>query len=444
MSMIQEGEARFAAGDLSGARAAFEAHLRDHPGDPDAESNLAVVDHVEGRVIEAERRLWGILEAHPTHAATLQNLGLALGPGQAARLLPHLARGLAAPGAEEALGPQILALASGGARRKRVAFFCIPNGETFIKGIAEDLKAVYDTRLIVTRDLADLEEPTAWADVIWLEWGDHLAVEFTKRPRPPGKRVICRVHSWEAVDGVVRGVTWSRVDQVIFVAPHIQAITEDLVPDLKRQLKGRYLVPNGVDLDRFAFIDRPRGKRLAYLGYINHKKGPMLLLHAFSALVAEDPEYELHIGGRFQDARYHLYLQQMLGPLGLEGRVTFHGWIDDPARWLADKHYIVCSSVLEGHPVGLTEGMARGLKPLIHEFVGAGGVFPRALRWRTIPEFVRLVREGDYAPSAYRGFVASHYGLAKQLLALMAIIEVEPAALPTLNLMPPPEALEPR
>ncbi len=107
----------------------------------------------------------------------------------------------------------------------------------------------------------------------------------------------------------------------------------------------------------------------------------------------------------------------------LESNIEFDGWIKDINSWLEDKHYIVCASVLEGHPVGLMEAMARGLKPLIHNFVGARGIYPDKYVWNTIPEFVRMAMEDNYDPAEYRKFIEINYNLEKQLDCIDKIIQ---------------------
>ena len=130
----------------------------------------------------------------------------------------------------------------------------------------------------------------------------------------------------------------------------------------------------------------------------------MLLLHSFRELVQVDKKYKLFIAGDL-NARYSLYFNQMIQEMSLGENIQMTGWIKDVSGWLEDKHYIVCSSILEGHPVGIMEAMACGLKPLIHNFVGARGAYPDKYLWNTIPEFVSMVREDDYNSEDYRKFI---------------------------------------
>ncbi|MCS4525185.1 glycosyltransferase [Clostridium botulinum] len=68
---------------------------------------------------------------------------------------------------------------------------------------------------------------------------------------------------------------------------------------------------------------KKKGFNIAYVGYINFKKGPMLLLHAFKKIFDTDNRYKLHIAGTFDEDRYRLYFNQMIKELGLEKILYF-------------------------------------------------------------------------------------------------------------------------
>ena len=140
----------------------------------------------------------------------------------------------------------------------------------------------------------------------------------------------------------------------------------------------------------------------------------MLLVHAFAELIRCDPGYRLFVGGKFQDDRYSLYFSQMAREMGLGEHLRLDGWIEDVSGWLEDKHYLVSTSVLEGHPVGIMEAMACGIKPVIHNFVGARGIFEGRFLWNTIPEFVEMVRRDEYNSHDYRAYIENRYSLNRQ------------------------------
>lgn len=305
----------------------------------------------------------------------------------------------------------------------KIAILCLPGLESFLKDIVTFLGERHEIKTVYSSDGKQLLEAIKWSEIVWLEWANDLAVTLTSDPRAlKGKRVICRLHSYEAFSGFASTIKWEQVDDLIFVGEHIREHVLRQVPDLGERVSRIHVVPTGVDLDLFPLTVRQPGKKLAYLGYINYKKGPMLLLHAFSQLVKHDSQYQLSIAGRFQDDRYSLYFNQMARELGLERNLHFDGWVDDVSSWLEDKQYIVSSSVLESQGMGILEGMARGLKPIVHNFVGAQTVYPRPYLWSSIDDFVERVTELDYDSVSYREFVTVNYPLARQMTALDCII----------------------
>jgi 2-polyprenyl-3-methyl-5-hydroxy-6-metoxy-1,4-benzoquinol methylase len=245
---------------------------------------------------------------------------------------------------------------------------------------------------------------------------------------------VCRLHHYEAFSGLARQVNWKAVSDLIFVSAHIRDLTAEQVPGLS-DLCRLHVVPNGVDTERLGFRERERGFEVAYLGYVNFKKGPMLLVQAARAICRLDPRYRLHIGGSFQDAFHALYFKQMMEEFGLTKRVVLHGWIEDVDAWLGDKHYVLCTSLSEGHPVGILEAMAKGLKPLIHNFYGASRVFPRELLWSDLEELAERLA-GPYEPERYRDYIAQNFDTRRQMARFEAIArgQAEADALGT----PPP------
>lgn len=308
--------------------------------------------------------------------------------------------------------------------RSKVAVLCLPGLQSFLGDIVDFLKTRYEVRTCYSNNNQEIESAVRWADTVWLEWANELTSTLTNHSTIlDGKHVICRLHSYEAFAGYVRKIRWERIDDLIFVAGHIKDIVVSQVPRLLQQVGYIHIVPNGINMNKFIFKERKKGNNIAYLGYINYKKGPMLLLHAFRELVQTDNRYRLFIAGDFQDARYKLYFDQMIREMGLEGNIQMDGWINDVGAWLADKQYIVCSSVLEGHPVSLMEAMACGLKPVIHNYVGARGSYPAKYLWNTIPEFVQKVTEDDYNSTEYREFIEQNYSLDSQLKKIEDILQ---------------------
>ncbi|RJO63268.1 MAG: glycosyltransferase [Myxococcales bacterium] len=424
-SRLKQAEDLFAAGQIDEAKTRLVELLSERPDDAEVLNDLGVVAWRQGNANEAWEFLSKALARDPAHRDAVLNL---VDVAKAQRRMPEALSAVEAylercPEDAE-IAETVEALRREAVPKAKLAFVAAPGYESFLPAIVAHLAKRYEVRTCYTMQKLEIAEAAKWADLVWLEWANELAVGVTNEPglldRP---HVVCRLHSYEAFAPFVGQIAWRRIDDLIFVAPHIRDIALAAHPAIGSAGTAIHVIPNGVDLEKFPFVERPRGKRLAFLGSINYKKGPMLLLHAFKALADADGDYTLHVAGSFQDGRYSLYFEQMIAALGLKGRVYFDGQIGDVPAWLADKHAIVCTSVLEGHPVGLLEAMACGLKPLIHNFVGARGLYPAEFVWNSIPEFVRMATRGDYAPKRYREYVERYGSLDRQLVRIEQVIE---------------------
>jgi glycosyltransferase involved in cell wall biosynthesis len=213
-------------------------------------------------------------------------------------------------------------------------------------------------------------------------------------------------------------VSWDFVDRLIFVSPHIQHIFNDIHKDPVLTS----VIPNALDSGKFRFENRRKNKNIAYLGYINFKKNPELLLQCMADLVSRDPGYVLHIAGSYQDLRYKYYFDKMIPCMNLENNVKFHGWVDDVDRWLEDKSIIVSTSVLESFGMGLVEAMAKGIKPVIHNWVGAENIFPQKYLFNTVKDFSDLVLSNDYDSKEYRSYVVGRFDIDIQIRAIENLV----------------------
>ncbi|MCK4913893.1 MAG: glycosyltransferase family 4 protein, partial [Planctomycetes bacterium] len=120
-------------------------------------------------------------------------------------------------------------------------------------------------------------------------------------------------------------------------------------------------------------------------------------------------------GGISQDITLEQYLRHMINVLGLNDVVFFDGWQGDVNSWLADKHYIVSTSIMESQGMGLLEAMSCGLKPVIHNFPGASEIYPSEFLFNISEEFCEQILSETYDSQKYRQFVEKNYSLKNQL-----------------------------
>ena len=311
---------------------------------------------------------------------------------------------------QEIIKPMIEVIKS---KRPKIAFFCGGDGMTFLNDIVEFTKQRFEVRVFEGQTEDKLYELMQWSDISWFEWCTNLAAVGSKYQKVC--KNIIRLHRYEAYEDWPLQVDWSNVDVLITVGN--DSTKETLIrktPNLETQTS-MVTIGNGVDLEKFRFAGRDKGKNIAFLANLRMVKNPAFILQCMQKLHYMDPEYKLFFGGHFQDEVLERYLRHMIRVFGLEDAVFFDGWQVDVPGWLQDKHYIVSTSICEGHPVAILEGMACGLKPVIHNFLGAESVFPSTFLFNISEEFCEQILSGPYEPHKYRKFVEERYSLRDQL-----------------------------
>ncbi len=121
-------------------------------------------------------------------------------------------------------------------------------------------------------------------------------------------------------------------------------------------------------------------------------------------------DYELHLAGDVQCLDVIYYLQNLGKELGIE--VYFHGQVpaDKMDEWLDDKNYILSTSMREGCPNNILEAMAKGIKPIIHNWPGARKQFNNYV-FNTVNEGVERITEHAYYSLAYRNMIEQKFSM---------------------------------
>ncbi len=311
---------------------------------------------------------------------------------------------------QEILMPMLKVIKS---KRPKIAIFCGGDGMNFLNEICEFLKERFEVRVFEGNNEEQLYELMKWSDISWFEWCTNLAVIGSKKPKVCEN--IIRLHRYEAYEQWPLEVNWSNIDVLINVGnSYVKNAILQRIPDIEDKTCF-VTIPSGVNLDRFSFVDKPRGKNIAFLSNLRLVKNPAMILQCMQKLHYIDPEYKLFFAGQFQDRSLEQYLRYMVDALGLQDVVFFDNWQRDVHVWLKDKHYVACTSIIESQGMGLLEAMACGLKPVIHNFPGASEIFKQEYLFNISEEFCQHILSDSYEPVQYRRFVEEKYPLKKQL-----------------------------
>jgi glycosyltransferase involved in cell wall biosynthesis len=418
MSISNITDPRYAAarnhlhtGEYEAAAALFDALLEECPDDADLLNDTALAHVRNDNLAQAENLLRRALEGKPVHEAAFFNL---------IDVLRDAGRISDAQEVFEKYADHIPESNDKVRYRKRfgtplrVAFVCGPDRK-FVTDIEREMRKRHQVRTAYfeeTFDLREIQDVMDWADVTWFEWAYKILMRASNHLEKTC-RVVARMHRWEVFQDTLHTINWPFVDTLIPTTDHIARVVRDKCPAID-DLTEIKVISSTVDLSQFQFREREAGFNLAFVGYLNYRKNPSLLLQCLHALVQEDDRYHLHIAGTFQQPELRLYFENMLHVLNLCDHVTLHGWVDDVTHWLDDKDYLILPTIHEGNPYSVLEAAAKGIRPLIHSFPGSAELYPKNWIFATAQELVQRIISDPYEPKSYRDHVASRFGLKPQ------------------------------
>ena len=278
-------------------------------------------------------------------------------------------------------------------------------GNRWIPYIKKELSC-YDLTVTSTNDQKELFKLSKKADVLLSMWANELLHFWTTVF--PEKRIISYLRRYELFrPKVFDKINWDKVDDLIFVNTALKQLFEKKVPDTTTRT---HLIYNGIDLNEFKLSTFAKtGKKIAMICQIHTPKNINL---ACQILLELPKEYKIyHIGGVS-----HINLPEFefyLAGLGLKDRFIMDG-IKKPSQansWLVNKDFILSTSVSEGNPVNVIEGMAMGLKPVIHRWPGAEDQFEDDYLFYTAKEAVDIIipDKPDMGAEYYRSLMEEKF-----------------------------------
>ena len=397
-NLIEEGEVLFAAGEIDKAQNRFEEIIKNNPGSKEALNNLGVIALGRNEITNARSYFQRALKSDPTYRDAIDNLAelgrIKIDSSEITGIDSVKSAGIA--------GYNIAIVNSFNNKFNQLysSYFGKNNNIRVVKAGSQ-------------KEILDLDPVIEWANIIYTPWANEAL--FYLSNKKTNNLLITNIRSYEIFfKESIESINWGNVDGIIFVADHVREIANEKWPDLLSSMP-QTTIWNCVEIDKYLFYDKMAGKNIAYIGYLNTKKGLELLLQCIKAAVNIDDKYRLHIAGEFQGERFDYYTRHLLHEMGLDHHVVFHGWVDNISEFLKDMHYVVSASPWEGCPNNIIESMACGIKPLIHNWRGAKDIFPESTVFNTVDDFVGLLKSGDYNSAAYRKYVEANFNAAVQL-----------------------------
>jgi glycosyltransferase involved in cell wall biosynthesis len=132
---------------------------------------------------------------------------------------------------------------------------------------------------------------------------------------------------------------------------------------------GKYTcIPNGIEWSKYNGLSSPeyKTKNILIMGRLQKFKNVQTILNALSMVDLKD--WTIDILG---DGPYREELEKLSDRLGLSGKVTFHGWIDNGTAeqllYIKKASVYITASQFENCPMSVIETVAAGCCPLLSD-----------------------------------------------------------------------------
>lgn len=165
--------------------------------------------------------------------------------------------------------------------------------------------------------------------------------------------------------GIVRDMAFKRIDGFVFQSEGARDYFKESVKRKSVVIHNSVSIPE----DKYLKPCEIREKKIVNVGRLHPQKNQKLLIHSFSKIASDFPEYTLEIYG---DGELRVELQKQIDDLGLTERVFLKGTTRSVLDYVYTASLFVLSSDYEGMPNALMEAMAIGV-PCISTDCRPGG-----------------------------------------------------------------------
>lgn len=214
------------------------------------------------------------------------------------------------------------------------------------------------------------------SDVIFIEWCNAAALYITHYLWNTPKRIVLRVHSYEAFSHWPYFTNWGAIDEIIFVAPHIQNIFLKLHPIVKTLGIKTTVIPTYHNMNSYKISKRPnkvRPKTLMMLGWATENKDPLFALKILKKLRGIDPDWKIvFVGNSWRDipseTEYIEEFNAYIKANNLEASIEYVNFTTKIKQVLNGAGYILSTSHREGTHEAIIEGIGHGCVPVIRNW----------------------------------------------------------------------------
>ena len=226
-------------------------------------------------------------------------------------------------------------------------------------------------------------------DIYFVEWLNQNTI-WALCHLPKNKRIIVRVHSYEAFSYFSAVIDFGRIECLIFISHAIKDAFVELwgwiiPPDIKIVVLDNIRNKERLGDNSKGLLDsKVRRWSLGMVQYSDEVKDLQFALRVFESLRRRDARYTLHLAGKpilDQENNSFKYIQKLKMEFG-ENSIIIHGYVTDIGSFYKSIGHILSTSMREGSHESIIEGLYFGCIPairnwpLLASYSGAKKAFP--------------------------------------------------------------------
>lgn len=257
----------------------------------------------------------------------------------------------------------------------------------------------------------------AAADVVIADWADMGAV-WASHAASPAARLIVRIHSVDVLGAAVHLIDWGRVTDLVLVAEHVRDVVRDLLGPRIAHLR-IHVVPVLAPVVVVPDAPAKDPHLVALIGWAQQVKDPEFALDVIAALRRSDARWRLRLIGPpvppatlerpGAEGIWARALTERVAAARHDGAVEVTGQVDDVPWRLADAGHVLNTSLREGCPTAVIEGVWAGCLPVVRDWplfaarAAAATTLPRTLVVDSVDGAVTGLREHAELVGTERG-----------------------------------------
>lgn len=258
-----------------------------------------------------------------------------------------------------------------------------------------------------------------WCDVMIFEWFEGMMELALKAGWGKRKPVYCRAMDIEIWANNAAGADLTDLSGLAYTSKAYFEILKkrhDLSKFPKLKLAH---IPLSIDMNEWKYEERKPGYNVGILGHMWDAKGPNLLPHFVYELIKRtgNNQWKFYVQGNWRHDVWEWYLyyfKHIVKEMGLENNIFVNEErVEDMNGWYEKMNYLVTFSMKDAFSIPVAEAMAKGIKAIPHNFMGAKDIWGKYV-WTTFDDLYqklidqKLVGE-PYNSIEYHTFVKDNY-----------------------------------